>query len=692
MNFDSNKRVIFISYRLPREVSKEELHESVHWGLQNAAVATSIAATRDTDGYQGRNVLWVGCPNSGSRYENDSRFVCIHLDPELARLHFSVFCKGLIWPLFHYYEKTYEDFSPEAYIAYKTVNQKFADIVASVYREGDLIFVQDYHLMMVPAMIREKVKGAKIAFFLHTPFPSSEIYRTLPVRSELLHGLLGADIVGFQTYPYLRHFLSSCTRLLGLSVTDATSCQKLEASPGHFTTVEVIPVGIDPDIIISTTSAEATKAKIQELKQAFAGKKVIVSRDRIEHTKGIPLKLRAFEAFLEQYPEWVGKVVLYQECRPNLEVTSRGAQSYLSLVEEIEQLVGAINGKFSTMDYIPIHYLNKHLKWEDTCALFCAADVALITPLRDGMNLTSHEFVVCQEGNYGVLILSEFAGSAQCLSGAILVNPWDIRGVVKSMHSALTMPLDKRMVRHKHNLDYIRNHNTSGWVKGLLKHLLHTEVEQPETVLPLDSQVVLDAYHKAQKRVILLDYDGTLTPIVKNPSEATLTPKMLSVIQKLVQDPRNRVYIVSGRDRPFLLSNLADLPVGMSCEHGCFFRPCPTEGVIPEWEDISTELDLSWKETIKRILEDCADSVPGSFVEEKEVNLTWHYRNADPFFGEFQKNELCLHLQALPGLPIDVLVGKKDSGSSTTRNQQGLCGEASDGSGTECRFFDVHWR
>jgi len=523
---EKESRVICVGYRLP----KRDLTT-----FQEKATK-SLSAERE--------VIWVGYNGTSSPSEfpgepyQTENVVPVYIETEMAKSHFGGFCKGVIWPLFHYYEDVQEHFSSENWKSYQMVNQLFAEAVISAYRDEDDIFIQDYHLMLLPALLRKKLPQAKIGFFLHIPWPSSELYRSLPVRNEILLGLLAADIIGFQTYPYGRHFFSACTRLLGFYSDD----RGVRTPNGHVARVEVDPVGINPRECADTLAKGDVQERIEQLRKLFEGKKIIVSRDRVEYTKGIPCKLRAFEAFLEAHPEWREKVVLFQECRPNTEVDRA---SNLELTTEIERLVGSINGKFGSINYTPVHYLCQQLKWEETCALFSVADGALITPLRDGMNLTSHEFISCQKDKMSPLILSEFAGSAQSLSGAVLVNPWDQKQMVKSIYKILTMPDDQKRIRHKHNYDYVVSHDSHYWITSFLKSLSkaveHSDPEMTKKTKLADLNEIAEVFKQCKKRILLLDYDGTLTPIVKQPRDAVPTKDLLSVLKTLSLNSRNNL-------------------------------------------------------------------------------------------------------------------------------------------------------
>jgi len=588
---------------------------------------------------------------------SESQMISVPMDPQISRLYFNEFCKGVIWPIFHYYGKGQGQFTIENWNAYKEANRCFSNAIAESHQSDDLILIQGYQLMMVPALLRERLPKARICLFLHIPWPSSELYRTLPVRNEILQGLLGADILGFQTFSYARHFLSACIRILGLTVGD-----KGIHYNNRWIQVEIFPVGIDISRTLETLNSTSVQEKAIELKKKFEGMKIIVSRDRLEYIKGIPHKLRAFSTFLRMFPEWREKVVLIQECFADREILQE--RSYSLLAEEIEQLVGSINGQYGTIQYTPIHYLRRNVDWEDICALFSIADATLITSLREGMNLTSHEFIACQQKKMSPLILSEFTGSSQCLSGSILINPWDEKKVAKIINRTLMMSEEQLRVRFKHNYDYVVGHDAVHWIGCIVKQLESLDLlrngEGGISTRKADSQQILSAYQASSKRLFLFDYDGTLSPITRLPSQALPDLEIVNLLKSLCSDQRNIVYLISGRDKRFLEKHLGDLPIGISCEHGAFFRSYNHQkNQMEPWQNYTSSLDLSWKDSVRAIFDDLAERTPGSFVERKEINLTWHYRNADPEFGEYQKKELILHLQNLPKLPIDILVAKK---------------------------------
>eukprot|EP01114_Cavostelium_apophysatum_P012724 TRINITY_DN2911_c0_g1_i2.p1 TRINITY_DN2911_c0_g1~~TRINITY_DN2911_c0_g1_i2.p1 ORF type:complete len:739 (+),score=199.31 TRINITY_DN2911_c0_g1_i2:157-2373(+) len=651
-------KVIFAAYRLPLSVEDDGDDVKITPCEPNILTA-AVESLKE----QGKEVVWVGAHSTSPSEPQkskirakllDSKYCPIFIDADTARDHFNGFCKSVVWPLFHYYGAGTSSYTTDSWRAYKLVNELFSQEIVNIYEEGDQILIQDYHLMLLPEMLRVAVPTCKISFFLHVPWPTSELYRSLPVRDHVLRGLLGADVIGFQTFPYARHFLSAVTRILGLTATE----QGVEIGGGHYVRVEVEPVGIDSMRFQTALDSPEVQLKIQELTETFAGKKIVVARDPLEYIQGIPHKLKMFDAFLAAYPEWRGKVVLYQECVPNTETLSE--KSYTQLCEEVEKLVGSINGKYSTLEYSPIFYLNRRLKWEDLCGLLAIADVGLVTALRDGMNITAFEFIACQQKKQSPLVLSEFAGSANCLSGAMLVNPWDQKKCIETLCDALNMPENHKTIRYSHNRDYVFTHNAPFWITSLLKILENNTRQQTarDTIARVNIRDLISAYKKSNKRLILLDYDGTLTPIVKMPSMAVPTEEVLSLLSTLAQNQKNVTYVITGRERRIMDEWLGGITAGLSCEHGSFFRPFVMNDVSV-WKDCTSELDLSWKPAIKGIFDDYTERTPGSFVENKEIGISWHYRNADPEFAEYQKKDLIQHLLDLPNLPIDILPGKK---------------------------------
>ncbi|KAI9138180.1 glycosyltransferase family 20-domain-containing protein [Paraphysoderma sedebokerense] len=600
----------------------------------------------------------------------------VFLDEKIAAGHYEGYCKCVLWPLFHYIlweNATDGRMEKDDWEAYQSVNQQFADIICSIYQPGDIIWIHDYHLLTMPSMLRSQLSsGAPVGLFLHTPFPSSEVFRCLPKRKEVLHGILGASLVGFQTYSYARHFISSCTRVLGL-----------ESNPtgveynGSMTTIGIFPIGIDVSRVERYRKSASVLQKIQTLRELYQNKKIIIGRDKLDQIKGVHQKLSAYEKFLQLYPHLASSVVLIQ-------VTSPSPHSNPKLESKVSELVAHINGKYGSIEFTPVYHIHQHIDAEEYFALLSVADVGLITSVRDGMNTTSHEFVVCQKENEekGVLILSEFTGTAGSLSSAILVNPWDYMGMAHSIYEALTLSKEERSLKHQQLYDHVTSHTAEFWASSFVKELKDavkgTNVANPTPYLDIKS--CLSDYQKAKRRLLMFDYDGTLTPIVKTPSAALPSPQMLRNLQLLTSDPKNTVYIISGRDQQTLETWLGSVPgVGLSAEHGCFLKkPCwvlnsktnqldgkdSKDGMAKygKWENLTEEMDLSWKKEVIDIFTYYTERTQGSFIEHKRASVTWHYRLADPEYGLFQAKECQNHLEnaILSKLPVEILIGKKN--------------------------------
>lgn len=358
------------------------------------------------------------------------------------------------------------NFDEVAWDAYTEANRLFAKIIAAEVEDGDLVWVHDYHLMLLPAMLREELeltgKSIKLGFFLHTPFPSSEIYRILPVRREVLLGVLSCDLIGFHTYDYARHFLSSVSRILGLP----TLPNAVEFD-GRIVSVGAFPIGIDPDTFTEGLKRPEVKQRIATLKQKFQGTKIIVGVDRLDYIKGVPQKLHAFEVFLTEHPEWIGKVVLVQVAVPSRE----DVEEYQNLRAVVNELVGRINGRFSTVEFTPIHFLHKSVDFNELVSLYASSDVCLVSSTRDGMNLVSYEYIACQQEKHGALILSEFTGAAQSLNGSIIVNPWNIEELALAIHESLTLPKEKSDANHEKLFKYISKYTSGFWGESFVKEL-----------------------------------------------------------------------------------------------------------------------------------------------------------------------------------------------------------------------------
>ncbi|KAJ7635051.1 trehalose 6-phosphate phosphatase [Roridomyces roridus] len=581
-------------------------------------------------------------------------YVPVWLDDQVAHGHYDGYCKQTLWPLFHYLlwqDIATEDTSQDAhYNAYAAANAAFAARIASVYRPGDLIWVHDYHLLLVPKLVRDLIPDAVLGLFVHTPFPSSEVFRCLPRRREILDGMVGADLVCFQTYSYSRHFTSTCIRVCGYETTP----RGIDVE-GHLTAVTHCPVGVDAERVGRDLLRPGIQPKLDALRTLYEGKKIIVGRDKLDVIKGVLQKLRAFQKLLQDYPEWRGNVVLIQ-------VTSPALTDSPKLERQISELVANINGEFGSLDFIPVHHYHQTLKKDEFYALLSVADLAVITPLRDGMNTTSMEFVIAQRSKQSPLVLSEFMGISKNMDKALMVNPWNLGDVAAAMNQGLLMTEGEKLNRHEALYKVVTTHTSHTWaavlVKILLSQLGGKDTARSTPYIPKD--VLESRYHVAKKRMFFFDYDGTLAPIVKVPSMAIPTPETLEALQKLSEDPKNVVYIISGRDQAFLEQHLGHLPlVGFSAEHGGFIRE---PGVGKPWTNFTEKLDMSWMGEVEEVFKYYTERTTGSHIEMKKSSITWHYRGADPEWGLFQCRQCqdLLENNVARKRPIEVLVGKKN--------------------------------
>ncbi|KAI9010950.1 glycosyltransferase family 20-domain-containing protein [Phycomyces nitens] len=575
--------------------------------------------------------------------------VPIFIKHSLASGHYEGYCKQVLWPLLHYMmwqESVDEGKFWEAYVA---VNQIYADTVIENYSPGDVIWVHDYHLLLVPSMVRSRLPNAPIGIFLHTPFPSSEIFRCLPRRRDILLGMLGANLVAFQTYNYARHFSSNCTRILGFEYTPSG----VDAN-GTIVALGIYPIGIDVERTRYNCKRPGVQPKMNAIREKYAGKKIIVGRDKLDPVKGVLQKLEAFEKFLTDYPEWHEKVVLIQ-------VTSPGVIESQRLENKVAEVVSRINMKFGSLEFTPANMFQQHIDRDEYYALLSAADIALVTPVTDGMNTASFEYIVAQSERHSPLILSEFTGTARSMSAAVIVNPWDFAGVARAISDCLTMSEEDKYVKYKQLESFVNSHTAGYWAESLVKGLVAVEAKRsnqgPTPVLDIE-RLKLE-YKNSRKRLLFFDYDGTLTPICDSPQEAAPSQQTLDILRRLCSDPNNSVWIVSGRNQEDLDRWVGSIPnLGLSSEHGCYIK----EPKSNKWISMIDDMDMSWKDDVMEIFNYYTERTPGSFVEEKNGSLTWHYRKADPRYGPFQANECQNHLEQsiLGKLPVETLVGKKN--------------------------------
>lgn len=584
-----------------------------------------------------------------------------------------------LYTLFHYKQRDPTGGRVERlwWADYHRMNKLFADRIMKLYKPGDIIVIHDYQLLLLPAILRQRISEAYIGYFLHIPFPSSEYLRCLSRRKEILQGMLGefgaektsqdvinrkvltfrdsgANLVGFQSYGYSRHFVSCCKRIL-----------RFESSPagidayGAHVAIDIFPIGIHASATRQMAYDDpAVETKMRSLRELYGDKKIIVGRDRLDAVRGVAQKLQAFELFLEWYPEWRDKVVLIQVTSPT-SVEEEREDSAHKIANKVSDLVSRINGTYGSLSFSPVQHHSQYISREEYFALLRIADVGLITSVRDGMNTTSLEFVVCQEGNCGPLILSEFSGTAGSLSSAMHINPWDLGGVAKCIDAALNMPYPERKDQHNKLHNHVTTNTIQAWTNKFLSRLMTTisSFGQAAATPSLDKALLLSTFRTSQKRLFMFDYDGTLTPIVKDPQSAIPSDRVIRTLKTLASDPRNAVWIISGRDQAFLDEWMGHIPeLGLSAEHGSFLR----HPMSQTWENITEKTDMSWQSTVMRVFQHFTEKTQGSFIERKRVALTWHYRAADPEYGAYQAEECRKYLEetVTPEFEVEVMAGK----------------------------------
>ena len=540
------------------------------------------------------------------------------------------YSNSIIWPLCHYFYGNIE-YETQYWTTYKEVNTLFAETAKPFIHSDDIVWVHDYQLMLLPKMIRSHSTSASIGYFHHIPFPSYELFRILPERAEILEGLLGADLIGFHTHDYMRHFISAAERVLGLEfVLDKVAIEHRNAH------VAVYPMGINYNLYHDAILDPIVQLKAEELHHNYGFKKLILSVDRLDYSKGLLHRLKGFAQFLKHHPEYLGKISMVMVLVPSRDSVGR----YLELKTRVDETIGGINGDYSTLDWTPIHYVYGSLDFEDLVALYHIADIALVTPLRDGMNLVAKEYVAAKRENTGVLILSEMAGAAIELNDAIIVNPNSLDEIEQAILSALEMEEAEQIYRIKKMQHSISQKTVKAWASSFILELqrigLRNEANDRKQIRPDRLLKIKKAYKKADTRLILLDYDGTLSAFKKVPEEAFPTSEILKTLQMLARDPKNKLVISSGRDVATLDKWLGHLPIDMAAEHGAFYKEA---GVWHQKERLSF-----WDDEILNIINEFVDKTPLSRLEIKDTALVWHYRKVDAWLASLREQQL---IQAL---------------------------------------------
>jgi trehalose 6-phosphate synthase/phosphatase len=645
-------RLLIVANRLPITVSATDGQVEV----QRSTGGLATGLMRPHENSDGLWIGWSGAPADLSPEQQAAldrelaamRLVAVPLSGDLVSRFYEGYSNGVLWPLFHYLldQVPLQVSNWEGYVE---ANEAFADVVAAQYRQGDMIWVHDYQLFLLPGLLRERLPGARIGFFLHIPFPSEELFRTLPSRDRLLQGMLGADLVGFHTPAYLRHFATSLTDILGLVV----EIDRVQL-PGREVRLGVFPMGVDAAALAAMAADPAIDGEVHAIR-GDGSVRILVGVDRLDYTKGIPRRLLAYERMLQNHPDLREQVRLVQVAVPSR--TNVGAyQDFRALVDG---LVGRINGAFGTPRWVPVHYIFRGLPESELVALYRAADVMLVTPLRDGMNLVAKEFVASRTDGDGVLVLSEFAGAAWELPEALQVNPYDLEGAAEQYYRALTMPREERRARLAPLRTRVHTFDVHRWVASFLECLAEITPAEPRLGATAGVASVRRALAcriaETDPLLLLLDYDGTLVPFTPTPELARPDAALVSLLRALAARPDTEVHLVSGRPQETLEEWLGDLPIWLHAEHGFVSRDPATRHWVA-----AGEFGGSWREPVLAMLREITQRTPGSLVEVKAAALAWHYRMADQETGARRANELRLHLnQLLSNQPVEILAGNR---------------------------------
>ncbi len=646
-------RLIIVSNRLP--VSVERTENGLAFQPSVGGLATSLGALREET-----EMLWLGWPGLTpesqaeedeirSRLQEDYGCVPIFLPESTFDDYYTGFSNGCLWPLFHYFtEFTHYDW--DEWRAYREVNGLFAEAVKEIVTPADRVWVHDYHLMLLPNMIRREIPKAAIGFFLHIPFPSYELFRTLPWREDILRGLLGADLIGFHSFSYARHFNSALLRILGLE--NEFGRVVVEERPLR---VDTFPLGVDVERFGTAHRLPEVQRELNELEKQKGDRKIVLAVDRLDFTKGILERLRAFSRFLEEHPDWRGEVSMVSICVPS----RQGVPEYQALKRQVDELIGRINGRFSEPGWTPIWYLYRKLPFEGLVPFYLLADVAFVTPLRDGMNLVSKEYLASRPDGTGVLVLSETAGSAEELGEALIVNPHDEPSIVDKLLQALQMPLEEQRRRNDPMIERLRRYTTARWADDFLTQLerarkarptyrMHSLNEMPRTDL-------IKTYREAERRLLLLDYDGTLVGFRARADSAAPDDELIELLRDLSGDRDNTVVVISGRDHETLEAWLSVSGVDLVAEHGARVRR--QNG---RWQMMDESPATNWQDEIRPVMEVYVDRTPGAYLEDKGSALVWHYRRAEPELGSLRAKELIDTLESyLSNTTLHVMQGEK---------------------------------
>lgn len=642
-------KIITVSYRLPLSIKTQNRKTTI---TQSAGgLATAILSYSEKSE---ANLTWVGVAdfekNTWEKHKDSFPKTFdvepVFLDKKLNKNFYNIFSNSVLWALFHYFP-SFVEYTDEAFEAYVEANAIIAQKINEIYEPGDVVWIHDYHFLGLAKLVREQHPWAKIGFFLHIPFPNFELFRILPNKAKkyILEGILGTNLAGFHTWDNAIHFTECVEKILGLPQRSFLFSQET-----HQTKVGSFPISIDFDKFYDSYNKDTVVALRNEIKELYQDKKIIFSVDRLDYTKGINNRLNAFERFLIKHPEWKEKVVFLLVIVPSREEIGK----YGERKRLIELNVGRINGAMGNYKWTPVVYQYQSVDFDRLIALYTSADVALISPVRDGMNLVAKEYVASRQDKNGVLILSSMAGAAKELQEAITINPFDTELTGEKIAIALNMPQDEQQRRMERMQKYLKKHDVFMWANRFLSEIevVHSQDTNAKPFKNKEKEHVLQKYEAAKKRLLLLDFDGTLVNLQPRPELAVPDKKLLDMLAKLAANPKNEVWIISGRDKDFLEKHLGHLPIGLVAEHGGYIKRKSWESVIQGMPQ--------WKDRVIEVMEEYTDRNAESFIEVKEFGVAYHYRNVDEKLGFLTSRELLTLLKNhLYNIPVQIIDGNK---------------------------------
>jgi trehalose 6-phosphate synthase/phosphatase len=627
------EQLIIVSNRLPVKIEKKV--NSFEVRMSSGGLVSALSSLFENE----RFVKWIGVadfkPETWKSYKEinpagTEKIEPLFINKSTYQLYYNGFSNTVIWPLFHYFP-SYAEYIEGFYQAYKEVNQSFAKSISEVAKSGATVWIHDYHLMLLPKLLRELRPDLTIGFFLHIPFPSYEILKHIPNewRSEILQSLICSDTVGFHISEYVTHFKRSIGYFLGQTISDNRIL-----TDDRVCLIKQYPISVDFEKFNSSFNNDQVVKGRNLIRQKNKQTKIIFSVDRLDYTKGVINRLQAFESFLHAYPQYREKVVFVINVVPSRDEISK----YVKRKKLIEENIGRINGLYGNIHWQPIIYQYRHLTFSQLNAFYTAADIALVTPLRDGMNLVAKEFVASRKDLKGVLVLSEFAGAAAELTEAILVNPNDIQSMKQGLLEALDLTDDEQKSRMSKMQGHLRQNDIIKWLNATLGDLQkakkHNVIKQPSILSFDEKNELIEKYRKSKRRLLLLDYDGTLTPYCTRPKDAVPSNALLENLKELALQPENHVVLISGRQSQELDRWFSGCGISLISEHGAAYKLNHEE-----WKTVNNT-KLKWEAVVEDLFKRFCLQYPDTFIERKEYSIAFHYRALDAKSSEKLKTEL----------------------------------------------------